>query len=137
MTPEEYISLLAAHGIRPTANRLLVARALGAQANPMSLKELGDKILTIDKSGIFRALTLFRQHHLVHDIEDGAGDVKYELCLSHDDDQDDDQHVHFYCERCHRTFCLTDIPVPLVPLPLGYRRTSVNYVVRGLCPNCR
>ena len=95
-----------------------------------------NKIVTIDKSGIFRSLMLFREHRLVHVLEDGDGGVKYELCLSHDEDEDEDMHVHFYCEQCHRLFCLHDMPVPQVDLPEGYSMTTVNYVVKGTCPQC-
>ncbi|WP_294743357.1 transcriptional repressor [uncultured Prevotella sp.] len=129
--------LLTEHGIKPTANRIVVVKALADAERPMSLTELEYKILSIDKSGVFRALALFREHHLVHVIEDGGDGVRYELCHSHDGhDHDDDQHVHFYCERCHRTFCLSDIPIPAVELPLGYRLSSINYMVKGLCPEC-
>ena len=138
MSSEDCEALLVAHDIKPTANRIVVAKALAAAERPMSLSELEYKILSIDKSSVFRVLTLFREHHLVHVIEDGGDGVRYELCHSHDGHaEDDDQHVHFYCERCHRTFCLHDTPIPTVSLPEGYRLTSINYMVKGLCPECR
>ena len=138
MGGEECETLLASHDIKPTANRIVVAKTLAAAERPMSLSELEYKILSIDKSSVFRVLTLFREHHLVHVIEDGGDGVRYELCHSHDGHaEDDDQHVHFYCERCHRTFCLHDTPIPIVSLPEGYRLTSINYMVKGLCPECR
>ena len=137
MESERIEALLIAHDIKPTANRIVVARTLAAAERPMSLSELEYKILSIDKSGVFRALTLFREHHLVHVIEDGGDGVRYELCLSQDGhEHDDDQHVHFYCERCHRTFCLTDTPIPPIQLPTGYRLTSINYIAKGICPEC-
>jgi Fur family ferric uptake transcriptional regulator len=137
MSSAECEALLASHGIKPTANRIVVARTLAAAERPMSLTELEYKILSIDKSGVFRALTLFREHHLVHVIEDGGDGVRYELCHSHDGHaEDDDQHVHFYCERCHRTFCLTDMPIPTVSLPAGYELHDINYMAKGLCPEC-
>ena len=137
MKGEECEKLLASHGIKPTANRIVVAKTLAAAERPMSLTELEYKILSIDKSGVFRALTLFREHHLVHVIEDGGDGVRYELCHSHDGHaEDDDQHVHFYCERCHRTFCLTDMPIPTVSLPAGYELHDINYMAKGLCPEC-
>ncbi|MBQ9655992.1 MAG: transcriptional repressor [Prevotella sp.] len=132
----EEIALLEQHGVKPTANRIVVVKALAAAGRPMSLTELEYNILTIDKSGIFRALTLFRDHHLVHVIEDGGDGVRYELCHSHATDVDDDLHVHFYCERCRRTFCLEQVAVPAVPLPPGFTMTSVNYMVKGICPDC-
>ena len=138
MNSEECSQLLEAHGVKPTANRIVVVKALAAAERPMSLTELEYKILSIDKSGVFRALTLFREHHLVHVLEDGGDGVRYELCHSHDEHQeDDDQHVHFYCEHCHRTFCLPATPIPPVSLPDGYLMQSINYMVKGLCPECR
>lgn len=136
MDEKRCAALLAAHGIRPTVNRMLTARALASAGRPMSLSELETMLLTVDKSGISRALSLFREHRLVHVVESSEG-VRYELCMSHDaDGEDDDVHVHFFCERCHRTFCVDDVPVPPVPLPAGYRQMSVSYIARGFCPEC-
>lgn len=137
MDEKRCTEILQERGIRPTSNRILVVKALAAADRPMSLSELEYKILTVDKSGIFRALSLFREQRLVHVIEDGSDGVRYELCMSHGGDGDDeDMHVHFYCEACHRTFCLDNVPVPQVELPRGYVRNTVNYMVKGLCPEC-
>jgi len=134
MTNEQ---LLEAHGIKPTANRIIVLKVLAASGRPLSLSELEYSILSIDKSGIFRTLTLFREHHLVHVLEDGGDGVRYELCHSHHpEDVDDDLHPHFYCERCQRTFCLDESPLPSIPLPQGFTMSSVNYMVKGTCPEC-
>lgn len=136
MNDKQIEQLLKTHGIRLTANRILIARTLSGLDSPSSMKELEAKIQTIDKSNIFRTLSLFKDHHLVHQLEDGNDVVRYELCLSCNEEEDDDIHVHFYCERCQHTFCLNDIPVPQVNLPVGYEQSSVNYMVKGLCPDC-
>jgi len=129
---------LSAADVPPTPNRLLVMRELARAASPLSLRELEDRIDTMDKSSIFRTLRLFAAHHLVHQIDDGSGSVKFEVChVRVHDAQHDDEHVHFYCRRCHRTFCLDDIPVPHVPLPRGYVTDETNYVIKGLCPACQ
>ena len=78
-----------------------------------------------------------RSRKIVHVLDDTGDVVRYELCHSHHDDEDDDLHVHFYCEKCHRTYCLEDIPVPPVTVPGGYDVHSVNYLIRGVCPGCR
>ena len=124
------------HGIKPTANRPLVARALADSRRPLSLAELEERLVTLDRSSIFRVLTLFRDQHLVHVIEGGSEGVHYELCQSHSHETDDDQHAHFHCEVCHRTFCLQEIPVPEVALPEGYTATSASYLIKGICPAC-
>ena len=136
LTEEHCVSLLESHHVKPTANRIVVVRALAAASRPLLLSELEAKIGTIDKSGIFRTLTVFKENHLVHLVEDGCQGVRYELCHSHHADEDDDMHVHFHCEQCHRTFCLDNTPIPTIDLPEGYRMSSANYVVKGICPEC-
>ena len=128
--------LLEHHGVKPTANRLLIARALQDANRPLSLMELETQLETIDKSNVFRALTAFREAHLVHVLEDAGDGVRYELCHSHDEEHDDDVHVHFYCTRCHKTYCLEDTPVPPVEVPEGFSPESVSYLVKGICPEC-
>ena len=113
-----------------------MVKELAASSRPLTLAELEMKILSIEKSGIFRALTLFKEHHLVHTIDDGSGSLRYELCYSHSDDEDDDLHVHFFCEHCHRTFCLDGVAVPQVSVPEGYVVISACHVVKGICPEC-
>lgn len=129
--------LFALHGVKVTANRLLIAQALQAAGRPLSMTELEARLETIDKSNVFRALTAFKEAHLVHALEDTGDGVRYELCHSHDEDEDDDVHVHFYCIKCHRTYCLYDTPVPPVQVPKGYEAESVSYLVKGICPDCR
>lgn len=128
--------LFAQHGVKLTANRLLIAQALEEAGRPLSMTELEDRLETIDKSNVFRALTAFRDAHLVHVLEDAGDGVRYELCLSHHEDEDDDVHVHFYCTQCRRTFCLHDVPVPPVHVPDGYEPQGVSYLVKGICPAC-
>ena len=129
--------LLEEHGVKLTPNRLLIARALEQAGRPLSLMELESMLETIDKSAIFRTLGTFREAHLVHVLEDAGEGVRYELCRSHDGFHDDDVHVHFYCTRCHRTYCLEHTPVPPVEVPEGYDAHSVSYLLKGICPNCR
>ena len=137
MKQDDCLELLEQHGVKPTANRIVVARALGEAGRPMTLSELEGRIATIDKSGVFRALTLFREHHVVHAIEDGGGALRYELCRSHSHEDDDDLHVHFFCERCQRTYCLDAIKIPEVAVPPGFAVTSANYIIKGVCPHCK
>ena len=118
------IQLLEEHDIKPTANRIVVVEALASSMLPQSLAELERRIQTIDKSNIFRALTLFREHHLVHTIEGGSDGIRYELCHSHSHDHDDDQHPHFYCEVCQQTYCLDGVELPQLSHSCLYHRGS-------------
>lgn len=135
-------TLLEQRDIRPTAVRLLVLDALQKAECALSLSDLEGRMGTVDKSSIFRTLTLFLTHHLVHCVEDGTGMLKYALCppTCHCGEEKhqgiSELHTHFRCERCNRTFCLRGLPVPTVPLPDGFVLTSANYVLVGYCPDC-
>ena len=129
--------LLEEHGVKATPNRLLVARALAEAGRPLSLMELEARLETIDKSAIFRTLGTFKEAHLVHALEDSGDGVRYELCHSHHEDHDDDLHVHFYCTKCHRTFCLENTPIPPVAAPEGYEVKTKSYLLKGVCPECQ
>lgn len=132
---------LAAHDIRPTAVRLLVLEALGEDNRAYSLSELEAKLGTVDKSSIFRTLTLFWEQNVVHRIEDSQGQTRYapcsEGCLCHDHHEGlADLHPHFECERCGRVWCIREEALPEVALPEGFHLHTASYVLRGLCPKC-
>lgn len=99
--------------------------------------EIGDILETVDKSVISRTLSLFKEHHLMHVLEDGSDSVRYEICTSGDHEKHDDEHVHFHCEKCGKTFCLQNIHIPEVQLPEDFEVHSINYMIKGICKDCR
>lgn len=133
---DKCIEKLNRRGIKPTAMRVLILRTMMSIPSAVSLADLEEELDTVDKSTIFRAITLFHAHHLIHCIDDGSGALKYAVCSDDCDCSMSDLHSHFYCERCHRTFCFENIHVPVVNLPDGFTVSSVNYVLKGVCPAC-
>jgi Fur family ferric uptake transcriptional regulator len=128
---------LLKHGIKPTAVRLLVFKAMTGQREVVNLADLETELKTVDKSTIFRTLTLFRQQRLIHTVDDGSGSLKYALCDDECECRPEQQHVHFHCTHCERTFCFRDAAVPLITLPNNFSAESINYVIRGICSDCR
>ena len=123
-------------GIHITAVRLLIWRKVRHDfTDAFSLSDLEAALPTIDRSTLFRTLTLFTDAHLLHNIDDGSGSQKY--CVCHvDDTRHCMGHVHLTCRVCHRTFCLTNVTIPPVPLPEGFVAEETEYVVKGICSNC-
>lgn len=132
---EDPVSLMQAHGVKPTANRILILRALLGAGRPLSMTEIETELESVDKSIISRTLSAFREARLLHVLADGDS-IRYEVCHCAAEDEDSDRHVHFHCTRCGRTFCLEELPVPAVMMPVGYRAEHVNFIVEGICPNC-
>lgn len=137
MNSQDMISRLESKGIRPTANRILVMKTLMGEQNPQSLSNLERKMVSVDKSSIFRTLTLFLEHDVVHAFEDGRGVLCYELCEEKGACDHHDGHIHFYCESCQRSFCMEDIHIPSFELPEGFYPHSISFVIKGECPDCR
>lgn len=131
-----YLDKLKHRGIRPTATRLLILRNMMRGDEAVSLPDMERYLPTVDKSTISRTLSLFLLNRLVHVIDDGSGSLKYAVCSDDCDCSVGDEHTHFYCTSCHRTFCLKHIAVPVVDLPPGFTLSSINYVLKGLCPEC-
>lgn len=103
----------------------------------VSQPDLEEKLQTVDKSTIFRTISLFLDRHLIHAIDDGSGALKYAVCSDR---------LHLFGERPARTFLLRRMPsrfllpepggVPVVQAPEGFVLHGVNYVLKGLCPAC-
>mgnify|MGYP002623625029 CR=1 FL=1 len=142
---ETPVTLMQEHGIKPTANRILVAQSLAHfwRSAPVGLKELmiassrTAALESVDKSIISRTLSAFRERHLLHVLADGGDSVRYEVCHCAEEEEDSDRHVHFHCEVCGRTFCFEDLPIPAVQYPEGFAVENVEYMAHGVCPECR
>ena len=133
---DSYLAKLKYRDIRPTAMRLLILKAMMQFEEAFSLSALEDYLDTVDKSTIFRTITLFLSHHLIHCIDDGSGALKYALCRDDCHCTLDDLHSHFYCTSCHKTFCLRNVHIPPVVLPPHFTLESMNYVLKGVCAHC-
>ena len=128
---------LQAKNIRQTAMRQLVLKVFTEEKTAVSLPELEEKIERADKATLYRTLKTFELNKLIHKIDDGSGTTKYALCEDTCTCNPHDLHVHFHCSKCDKTYCLNDIPVPLIKLPVGFSLDKVNMVVEGICINCK
>lgn len=133
---KECIELLNNAGIKATGNRILVLETLLNSKGPMSMKDIETEVPSLDKSSIFRCLSTMREHDLLHALDGGPEGIRYEVCRGHHNGPDSDEHVHFYCEVCKRTFCFEDVKVPRVELPDSYRIHSTEHTIKGVCPDC-
>jgi len=128
--------ILQQAGIRVTAVRLLIWQQVRHTIKGIfSLADLEEVLPTIDRSTLFRTLTLLSEAHLLHSVDDGSGSQKYCLC-HHDDTRQCSGHVHLTCRICHQTICLPDTKIPQVSLPDGFEAEETEYIVKGICARC-
>lgn len=123
-------------GIRVTAVRLMIWKQIRYGFDGVfSLSDLEEALPTVDRSTLFRTLTLLSEHHLLHNVDDGSGSQKYCVC-HHDDTRLCRGHVHLSCRVCHNTYCLTNATIPPVMLPEGFVVEETEYIVKGVCSKC-
>ena len=127
---------LTSRNIKPTAMRELVLDILTEQKMAISLSDLEQKFHKSDKVTLYRTLKTFEEKKLIHSIDDGTGAVKYALCKESCQCHPEELHVHFRCLKCQHTFCLSDIPIPSINLPVNFSMENINLVVKGVCSNC-
>lgn len=133
----EIQQILDRKDIKSTPNRILVLKEFIKTSHPLTLANLESLLeFSMDKASIFRVLELFARKDVVHVIEDGSRSSKYELCRSDSQHSIGDQHIHFYCEKCKNIFCFEDQQIPIVDIPEGFNPHSINYMIKGICPDC-
>ncbi|NER11833.1 transcriptional repressor [Leptobacterium flavescens] len=134
---EEIEEILEERGVRPTTMRLLIYKFLSEKRVALSLKDLENKFDRSDRTTLFRTLKTFEDKGIVHQIDDGSGVNKYAVCaLECNCEIENDLHLHFHCNTCNETTCLTDHKIPQISLPAGYSAENVNLVVKGVCEKC-
>lgn len=95
----------------------------------------------IDKVTLYRTLHTFENNGLIHRVLDDTGVEKYALCVGtcdehHDHELQDHGHIHFKCEQCQETECISDLQLPKIELPKGYQTRSRSYLIFGSCAKC-
>lgn len=134
---EEIAKMLESKGVRPTAMRLLTYKKLAQLEVATSLGELEKDFERSERSTLYRTMKTFEEKAIVHQIEDGTGVIKYALCEEDCEcEVGNDLHLHFHCNSCNETVCLTEHKIPQINLPEGYVAENINLVVKGVCEKC-
>lgn len=136
MTMNKLEQKLLDRGVKPTAVRLLIFKAMVEHPQAFSLSDLETVLGTVDKSTISRTITLFHDNLVIHSIDDGSGSMKYSVCNDDCQCSLNELHVHFNCTHCHKTYCLESISIPPVQLPEKFLLENINFVMKGLCDKC-
>ncbi len=91
-----------------------------------------------DRVTVYRTLQTFVEKGIIHQIPTIDNSILYALC-KHNCQQGHhhDNHVHFICNSCDKTFCLDDVTVPDVKLPAGFNPSQAAMVVTGVCMECK
>lgn len=134
---ENIEQILENNKVKPTAMRLLVLQFLLSKKVAVTLSDIENAFAKADRTTLYRTIKTFENKGIVHQIDDGTAITKYALC-----EQDcsceieTDLHLHFHCNNCNETICLTEHKIPQIKVPDGFVSENVNLVVKGICDKC-
>lgn len=133
----EIETLFASKDIRITAMRLLIYKFLVQKETAVTLSDIENAFTKADRTTLYRTIKTFEEKAIVHQIDDGTGVTKYALCETGCNCEiETDLHLHFHCNNCNETICLTDHKIPQIKVPNGFVSEDINLVVKGICDKC-
>ncbi|MEZ4809062.1 MAG: transcriptional repressor [Allomuricauda sp.] len=128
---------LAENGVRPTAMRILIYKYLAEREVAIALTDMENAFSKADRTTLYRTLKTFEEKRIVHQIDDGTNISKYALCEPGCNcEMEQDLHLHFHCDNCDETVCLTEHKIPHINLPDGFVAENANLVIKGICDKC-
>ena len=129
--------LLESKGVRITAMRLLISKFLAGKKVAVTLSDIENAFAKADRTTLYRTLKTFEEKAIVHQIDYGTGITKYAMCEEGCNcEMEQDLHLHFHCNNCGETVCLTEHKIPQIKVPDGFVSENVNLVVKGICDKC-
>lgn len=133
----EIEKIFASKELRITAMRLLIYKFLVQKETAVTLRNIENAFEKADRTTLYRTIKSFEEKAIVHQIDDGTGITKYALCEKGCNcDIETDLHLHFHCNNCNETICLTDQKIPQIKVPNGFVSEDINLVVKGICDKC-
>jgi len=129
---------LAAAGVRPTRQRLLVLETLGAEPHDATAQEIYSRLRQagepVGLATVYRTLALLSEHDVVDELTHHPGETCYRLC-------GEGHHHHLVCASCHGVAeiagCELDDWLGPAAAQQGFAPTSHTLEVTGLCAACQ
>ncbi len=91
---------------------------------------LHKELPTLSKTTVYNIISLFQKHRLVHDINVGTNEKRYELLGK--------PHYHFYCTACHKMYDIDqDVAVIDKSIIPGFEIIDQEINLKGICAQCK
>jgi Fur family ferric uptake transcriptional regulator len=134
----DFAGLLHKNHLKATGPRLgvlqIIANRDSAISQPILEKLMGEEV---DRVTLYRILRTFEEKGILHKVIDLNGTANYAICFSDcTEHQHHDEHFHFNCTQCKNVYCLNDLHLPSIQIPIGFKAESVNLAITGICNHC-
>lgn len=134
--------LLKIAGIKPNRNRLLVLKIVIDSPTTLTSPEILDAISAsgekkINKVTMYRILDLLVDHGILNRLSSPDRIDRY--CVK--ENRHHPSHVHFFCEQCHKMFCLAPEEFLLPNIDVDEQKigriSKVQILLNGTCRECK
>lgn len=130
-------NLLKQHALRVTPVRIQVLAYFHRISQAVSHGDLELEFPSLDRITLYRTLKSFEENGILHSFKDIEGQSRYALC-EHEcvEHTHHDEHLHFHCTLCKQYFCLNQVAMSPMQLPVGFQIKQIHFSAEGLCANC-
>lgn len=90
-----------------------------------------------DRATFYRSVQTLIEAGIIHKI---AADNITMYAYNHSDEIiniPEQNHVHFFCKKCHSMTCLEEIKVQNYKVPQDYTTEDCEVLIKGICKNCK
>ena len=135
---EECIEILRRNHLSVTHIRKDILKLLLQKKTGLSHRDFEQGLSTdVDRTTIYRTLQTFSEKGIIHTIPTTDDTIQYALCNnSCTENHHTDNHAHFACEKCGKTYCLDSVPIPSIKAPKGFTVKQKDLVMTGICKSC-
>lgn len=134
--PVDPADLLRRHGLRITAQRLAVLRAVSDEPHATAdavAETVRGEIGSISVQAVYDALAALTEKGLLRRIQPAGSAARYEARVG-------DNHHHLICRTCNRTVdvdcAVGDAPCLTAVDDSGYEIDEAEIIYWGRCPDC-
>jgi Fur family ferric uptake transcriptional regulator len=125
------INLLNKYGLSKTQGRIEILNILLESEVALAEKEIQEKLdSACDRATIYRTLKKFTETGILHPVATEGTVTKYVI------KKEPEEHLHFSCVTCGKTYCLTNVKIEGYELPKGFKKSDSNFLVTGTCYEC-
>lgn len=135
----QHADILKRNGLSVTASRTKILDLFLAAEGALAHADIEKNTdAAYDRVTVYRTLQTFVEKGIIHQIPTTDNSILYALCKQDcEEGHHHDNHVHFVCNQCAKTFCLDDVVVPEVKLPKGFSPVEASMIVSGVCMDCK
>ena len=129
--------ILKQHGLKKTDARVRALEFLKSKDAAVSHNDLELAMgKETDRVTLYRILNTFEEKGIIHAIFGQKSGTQYALCHDCSEHHHTDNHMHFNCSNCHKTFCIEHVHIPTPNLPTGFAIKSLHLTADGICLEC-